>query len=146
MSLYSGKKKFPYLYDSMHTIQDLEDMYEQADSPEKKRQIRRLINEKINPSKPKSEAHTWSQVHNFMLFMIKGVRGNMGAVRRRLEDIGGNAKKVPNTIFKRYSAEYREVWEDIHRIQKELAALNKKLETISALRKQDKKDDRANRP
>lgn len=146
MSLYSGKKKFPYLYDSLHTIQDLEDMYEQAEDKEKKRQIRRLINEKINPPKPRSEAHTWSQAHNFMLFMIKGVRGNMGAIIRRLADLRGAPGRAPNEVLKRYGAEYQEVWSELFAVQKKLLMIERKLKAISDLRKQDKIDDRANRP
>lgn len=144
MSLYPGKKKFPYLYDSLHTIQDLEDMYEQAEDKEKKRQIRRLINERNNPQKEKSEAHEWSQKHNFALFMIGGIKGNIGAVRRDLGSLFSQ-RRITNGIYKRYELEYKEVLAEIFEIQKKLNSLEKKLRAISALRKQDKIDDRANR-
>lgn len=144
MYLYSGKKKFPYLYDSMHTIQDLENMYEQAEDKEKKRQIRRLINEKNNPQKEKSEAYEWAQKHNFALFMIGGIKGNIGAVHRDLGSLFSQ-RRITNGIYKRYELEYKEVLAEIFEIQKKLNSLEKKLRTISALRKQDKIDDRANR-
>ena len=144
MSLYSRKKKFPYLYDSMHTIQELEDMYDRTDDREKKRQIRKLINERFDPHKPKSDAYEWSQKHNFALFMLGGIKGNIGAVCRELGALFSQ-RRIINGVYKRYELEYKEALTEILEIQKKLNSLEKKLRAISALRKEDKIDDRANR-
>lgn len=143
MSSYYGSKRFPYLYDASHTIEELEEMYERTDNREKKRQIRRIINERINPPKEKSDAYAWSQKHNFLLFMGGGLSGNIGSMLAAMRGL------QKNSVYRRYSAEYREVLEAIQEAETALKRALFLLKNISALRKEDRADEkqhRANRP
>lgn len=143
MSSYYGSKRFPYLYDARHTIEELEEMYERTDNREKKRQIRRIINERINPPKEKSDAYAWSQKHNFLLFMGGGLSGNIGSMLAAMRGL------QKNSIYRRYSAEYREILEAIQDVDEALKRVLFLLKNISALRKEDRADEkqhRANRP